>query len=215
MGPATARIGADSRSVHTDREIRGVAFSLCGALGVAAFLAWSAGAFALPHFAWSAAFLAAAAFTDLRSRKIPNWLTLGALGLALAASFASSVAVGLEALSGAGVALGLLFLPFAVGAFGAGDVKALMVLGALWGSEVFLPAFLWMLMVGGVFAVCHLAWNGELQHLLLRWWVSLQNSLRERRIAFAPAPAGSASRQGIPFAVCAGVGAAVFQYVRG
>ena len=45
-------------------------------------------------------------------------------------------AVGLGyALAGAGVALGVLFVPFVLRWLGAGDVKAMMVLGALWGRE--------------------------------------------------------------------------------
>ena len=74
--------------------------------------------------------------TDVRSRRIPNVLTFGAMGAGLglgicALDGARAVWLG-NAIAGvaAGFAL-LLLLPYAIGAVKAGDVKLLMAFGAL------------------------------------------------------------------------------------
>lgn len=79
---------------------------------------------------------AVAAFTDYRSGKIYNWLTLPAivLGLALAAVFQGWYGLG-QAVMGLGVA-GALFLPlFATGVLGGGDVKLMMAMGTVLGPN--------------------------------------------------------------------------------
>ena len=74
--------------------------------------------------------LLVACWTDLRSRRIPNWLTVGGMlaGLAVRASMGPGP-VGTGIL---GIALAaLLALPFfAMGALGGGDAKLLMAVGA-------------------------------------------------------------------------------------
>lgn len=79
---------------------------------------------------------AVAAFTDYRSGKIYNWLTLPAiiLGLVLAAVLQGWYGLGQAAL-GLGVA-GALFLPlFVTGVLGGGDVKLLMAMGTALGPN--------------------------------------------------------------------------------
>ena len=77
--------------------------------------------------------LLVASWTDVRSRRIPNWLTVGGLiaGLAVRAWMGpGSVVTGVL-----GVALAaVLALPFfAAGALGGGDAKLLMAVGAFMG----------------------------------------------------------------------------------
>jgi prepilin peptidase CpaA len=186
--------------------------SVATAAAVAAGFLWSAQQAPLPATAWAAAFLFLAVEHDVRSLRIPNWLTFGGLAAALAGAAALRGAEGLvEALAGAGVALAVLFVPFLLRWLGPGDVKALMVLGALWGREHLLPALFWMFVSGGALAIGLVAARGELADLGTRWARSLWITLSTRRFTyFAPAP-GSAASTGLPFAVAIGIGAAMHQ----
>ncbi|MEO7650127.1 MAG: A24 family peptidase [Bryobacteraceae bacterium] len=93
-----------------------------------------------------------AAWTDWRSRRIPNWLTLPALPVGLAAhtlygdGFWSS-------LMGAGAGFLALFLVFAVGAGGAGDVKLFTAVGAFVGIRNLIAVFVLVAVIGGIGAV--------------------------------------------------------------
>ncbi len=102
-------------------------------------------------------------------------------------------------------AFGLLFIPFALRVLGAGDVKAVMVLGALWGPHTLAPLLVWMFGIGGGLALAWIAIAGGLQDLLRRWAGSLVLSLSNRRLTFIPAAEGSVARRGIPFAVAIGL----------
>jgi prepilin peptidase CpaA len=94
--------------------------------------------------------------TDLRQRKIYNWLTfpgmcLGCLWNAL--QFADHGAGLLFGLKGAVLAIALFFLPFALGGLGAGDIKLLGVVGAFGGWQFAVRAGLWSALAGGVIAL--------------------------------------------------------------
>src|ERR1017187_945375 len=77
--------------------------------------------------------LLAAAVFDVRYRRIPNWLTVGGVVLALAMNAVRApplAGVGF-ALAGLGVAFGIYLLLYALRAMGAGDVKLMAAVGAL------------------------------------------------------------------------------------
>lgn len=96
----------------------------------------------------------AGAAIDMRTRRIPNALTvlLAAAGVGLAGSGLSGITIGASL---AGVALGLvLMLPGHVfGATGAGDVKLFAALGALIGPAHIVTAFLYTALAGGALAL--------------------------------------------------------------
>ena len=83
-----------------------------------------------------------ATWWDIRERRIPNWLSGGAFVASLVASLATD-GIGLSA-CGLGFLLGglALFLPFVLGAVGAGDVKFAAVAGAWLGPAVGIQALL-------------------------------------------------------------------------
>jgi len=95
--------------------------------------------------------LALAALVDLRTRRVPNWLTAAGSTFALA-SAAAAPGVLLGTLLGGGVAaaVGVAMLLGARGAYGGGDVKAMGVAGATVGVAHVLPLLFWMAMAGGV-----------------------------------------------------------------
>ena len=106
--------------------------------------------------------LLVAAFSDLRSRQIGNWLNGG---IALAAPlfwWASDLAWWPDIALQLGVAFGTfaaLAALFAMGAMGGGDVKLLAAL-ALWIAPLpFLNLLVMMALLGGVLTVLFCAWH--------------------------------------------------------
>jgi prepilin peptidase CpaA len=140
-----------------------------------------------------------AVVTDLRQRRIPNWLTLGTAGAALAARLATgggqSLLAGVEGwLLGAA----LMFVPFAFRWMGAGDVKLLAAFGALGGPLFVCQTALAGSLAGGLLALFYLArernllffiWHVFVQVRHLSGGVSMPGGLvkRHQRIPYAPA----------------------------
>ena len=96
----------------------------------------------------------ASAVVDLRTRRIPNWLTLGltGCGLMLAAFEVSGLSV-MTALAGFGIGLLLMLPGHVVGATGAGDVKLFAAIGTVLGPAGIAVAFFYTTIVGGVLAL--------------------------------------------------------------
>jgi prepilin peptidase CpaA len=122
---------------------------------------------------------AAACATDLHSRRIPNWLTFGAAGGALAYHYLTG---GPTAVQGAmsGWVTGLfLFMPlFLLGGMGAGDVKLLAALGAWLGAGDAVWLAIYTSMAGGVLALAMALRSGYLKTALRNigglarfWWM--------------------------------------------
>jgi prepilin peptidase CpaA len=95
-----------------------------------------------------------AGWTDLRRRRIPNWLTVSGLVIGIAANTALGGWGGLKtSLLGAAVGLALL-LPFVLlRSLGAGDWKLAGALGAFVGPGILVDLLLGSVFVAGVMAV--------------------------------------------------------------
>lgn len=193
------------------RTERSIAIAIPVASLLCAWLVWSGQEEPLPTLVAAAAFLFLATLTDVRFMRIPNWLTFSAFGIALAGSAAIGGLSGLlGSLAGAAAAFGLLLAPYAARCLGAGDVKAVMVLGALWGPGRVAEALLWMIAIGGVFAIAWLIYKGGVGDLLCRWRDSLVCTLASRRPVYLAPAANSAAASGLPFAVSMTLGAAAY-----
>jgi prepilin peptidase CpaA len=186
--------------------------SHAAALLVSASLLWTAQEAPLPACSAAAAFLLLAVEQDVRRMRIPNWLTGPALLAALVLGGLGGGPAGVgAAVLGAAAAFALLFPAYRMRWLGAGDVKAVMVLGALFGAGHLLPLLWWMLLAGGTLALAALAWRGGLLDLLARWRDSARVTIATRRWTyFGPRP-GSTAAGGVPFAVAMGLGAAAYQ----
>ena len=121
-------------------------------------------------FAWwpTVAVLAIATFTDLRSRRIPNWLVFPFMVAGLGASFFRSGWQGLEHSVG-GFALGLAaFGVFAaMGGMGMGDVKLCAAIGAWIWSKQLCIALVWTGIAGGALALLWALFGGFLGEIFL------------------------------------------------
>ena len=104
----------------------------------------------------------AGAWTDFRSRRIPNWLTVPGLLIGLAGNSALGGWGGAKtSLLGAGVGLALL-LPFVLlRSLGAGDWKLAGALGAFTGPGVLVDLLLASVFVAGVMAVILVIYKGR------------------------------------------------------
>ncbi len=90
-----------------------------------------------------AAFVTAAAISDLQTRKLPNWLTVPAFAAAVIAHTVVNGLSGLGfALLGFATGFGILLILWLVGGGGGGDVKLMGALGAWLGSSLTIAVFL-------------------------------------------------------------------------
>jgi prepilin peptidase CpaA len=125
-----------------------------------------------------------AVVTDLRRRRIPNWLTGGALAVGLAGGFVlGGPSGGLSALAGATLGLVMLLPFYAAGGMGAGDVKLLAAVGALLGPEPLLSVAFYGALVGGLMSLVvlmrhHIVVQGALDAIGRRRWLVLASGLK-------------------------------------
>jgi prepilin peptidase CpaA len=156
------------------------------------------------------------AWGDARTRRIPNYLTLGT---ALAGLAFNSIFLGWAGLvQGAmGMLLGFAFLilPYLWGGMGAGDVKALAALGAWLGPKLTLFLFCYMGIAGGVLALGYLAWKGRLWEKAKQGWTFLLNLILSRPAGPPQPPSPSQLTAGIPYGVAIAMGMAVLVGVGG
>ena len=141
--------------------------------------------------------LAIAVVTDVRTRRIPNWLTgslaAGGLGMAFAGGGVTPGQAALGLLAG----LALMMPAHLIGATGAGDVKLMAAVGAVVGPGMALRAFVFTAVAGGVLAVLVAARRGRLSEtvygstLLVTSPVSSRPAInatsRANRFAYGPA----------------------------
>lgn len=120
--------------------------------------------------------------TDTFKAKIPNLLN----ACLLAAGFVlSTMALGVHgfllSLSGLGLGIGLLLLPYIMGGMGAGDVKALGALGALVGPYDLLHVFVYMAFFGGGFALLHFLCQADMKQTVRKGWLAVCNTVLTRK----------------------------------
>jgi prepilin peptidase CpaA len=95
-----------------------------------------------------------AVIMDLRSSRIPNWLTFPAMGFALAGhAWLGGIHGGLFSLAGLATGLGVFFIIYLAGGIGAGDVKLMAAIGALVGVYGVVSCAWLAMVIGGVYAV--------------------------------------------------------------
>jgi len=125
------------------------------------------------------AVLSVSTFTDLRSRRIPNWLVLPFLlvGIAVACGPKSWNGIGLvSSLCGAGLGLVVFGVLALMGGMGMGDVKLCAAIGAWVGPHQLFLALVMTGIVGGIMAVGWAVIGGfagdlftETGNMLLSW----------------------------------------------
>lgn len=149
--------------------------------------------------------LAIACYGEIKSRRIPNVLTLGSVLLGLAAWTVEGGMQGLgDSLLGLVIAGGA-FLPFCLlGVVGGGDMKLMAAVGAITGYPMVLRVLTDTCIAGGLIAVAIMAWNGMLLETMLNVFKIIFGMPRRR--------AGLRNPPMVPYAlaITIGTGVAVF-----
>lgn len=147
-----------------------------------------------------------AAVWDWRTRRLPNALTLGGLGVAAALAFGLSVEYGLASLVTGLFASLFLLVPYLVRATGAGDVKMMAAAGVFAGPEMTLPLVFAVSAAGIVLAVVMLVFrkvNGaRLKHILR----TLFDPRYDRKAGKAALPPRESEACRVPFGVAIAAG---------
>lgn len=153
----------------------------------------------------AAAFGLAAGITDLRWRKIPNWLTYPAAPLAI---ILHALIAGRHAalMSLAGLALGLgILLPFVLLRFlGGGDWKLVGVLGAFFGPERLIIVILITFLINAFIALVLVIWRRRLGQTV-RNVGTMMLSLTTLRSPGTDLSIDSAESAKVPFGIAAAI----------
>jgi prepilin peptidase CpaA len=114
-----------------------------------------------------AALVLAAAATDFRSRRIPNWLTLSGVCAGFLLHGIAAGLAGIEtSLMGMFLAFGIYLALYCLRAMGAGDVKLMAAVGAIVGPANWMVVFVASALAGGVLAGLMMIWKGRVRQTL-------------------------------------------------
>lgn len=151
------------------------------------------------------AFCLAAAISDLRTRRIPNALTLSGFTLALVLRGVAGGPALVGGLVAAAIAFALAVPLVAAGGLGAGDAKLLAVVGAFLGPAA-LPTALWVTaLVGGAMALVFAFRRGVLTETLGHGWTLIRRALGRKDAS--PRTLTTPGALAIPYGVAIAVGA--------
>lgn len=147
---------------------------------------------------------------DVRTRCIPNALSLAGVfvGLVLNLQHAGAAGLATSAL-GLGLAVAVLIAPFAVGGIGGGDVKMMGALGAMVGPHRIVSGLLIGVLLGGVHAAVYAARRGLLRQTLSGVTRRLGTALGRRSVEPLRMSAGEGSGLVLPYSLPLGAGAIV------
>lgn len=150
------------------------------------------------------------AIFDLRSRRIPNFITLPGIlaGLVLHLILGGWAQLGWAAL--ACLICGSIFLVFwLAGGMGAGDVKLMAAVGCLGGMHFVAYLLIWTALAGGVMAIALAVWRGRLKDMILNVGAL---ALHHRSEGLKPHPSlnvGNAWTLRLPYGLAIAAGSAV------
>jgi len=118
---------------------------------------------------------------DIRSRRIPNWLTVTGLMLGVGLNVFLYFGAGLR-LAGLGFALAftVYLLLYLLRAMGPGDVKLMAALGSIVGPGNWLVIFIFSALLGGITALVLVLFRGRLQKTLWNMGYILSEMIRLR-----------------------------------
>jgi Flp pilus assembly protein protease CpaA len=180
-----------------------IASSAVIAAAVGGLLVWAhlRTAAPLPAFWLGAIFLVVVTQQDVWRRKIPNWAT--GTGMLVGLGFHTwqgGVEELLISLAGIVLPLILLFAVYAAKVVGAGDVKALMVLGGLWGVPAVLSITVWTVFAAGAMGLVLLIARSETGAWLGRWGRMIRSPFVGDGFHYIAPESGAAARFPLPVA---------------
>jgi len=161
----------------------------------------------LAVLALSAPWLVVLCRMDVRSRRLPNALTLGGLAVGLAVAAARCGTDGFtDALVASGICILVMLLPFLVRAAGGGDLKMLAACGALVGTRGVFFLLVSMSFAGLVVAIAMLLARRASAPRLKHLFRSLFDWRYDRAAGKAALPPRESEHGRIPFSLAIAVG---------
>lgn len=157
------------------------------------------------------ALLLVAAWSDYRSRRIPNALTMSGLAAALVLRALAGPEAAIDGVTGVLLALVLTLPLLMLGVMGGGDAKLLMAIGGFMGPRDFVWAGLVIAIVGGMMAVVDAGRRGMLLPVLyncgdiLRHWATFGRRGANRSFA-------SVGAMTIPYGIAIAAGALLWWF---
>ena len=137
----------------------------------------------------TALFLSLVCFWDGRWHRIPNLITYPTMAVGVAYHTLTAGWGGMvESFSGLLLGGGLLFLIYLFKGMGAGDVKAMAALGAVWGASPIFNIFLITALLGGVASAGMLAVHGQMIETIKRYWLMGKIILWTRKFYYVEPP---------------------------
>ena len=156
------------------------------------------------------------AWGDLRTRRIPNYLTLGTAVAGLAFNFMSHGLPGWRtAFWGCAWDSPASSCLTSGAAWGPETSRPWPPWGPGWGPKLTLLLFCYMGIAGGVIAVGYLVWQGSLWEKIKQGWTFLLNLMLCRPDGPPRPPSPADLTEGIPYGVAIAVGMLVLVGVRG
>ena len=153
------------------------------------------------------AFIGVCIAADVRTRRIPNLLTGPAL---VAGAAMNSMYGGYQGLTNSALGLlapvAILFVPFALGGIGGGDVKMMGALGAFVGPRLALSGLALGMILGGAIMIVHLCRIGRLGEKLGRTMAMFTMAARTGSIAPLRPPGNDPTAVTLPYSVPLGIG---------
>ena len=141
------------------------------------------------------------AVTDIKESRVPNSVTYPAIAVGLGLN---ALLGGLDGffngLAGFGLGFVMMFLLFLWGGFGGGDVKLMAAVGALKGFPFVVVAAFYAAIVGGIYSLIVIIWQGRFRRTLFNIGHQLFAFIRPSS-AFA-VPLDKKESTAIPFGFC-------------
>ncbi|MGH7230003.1 MAG: A24 family peptidase [Nitrospiraceae bacterium] len=158
-----------------------------------------------------AAVLFIAVVTDLKSCRIPNWLTVPAMACGLLVHTLFDGQSGLiMSLEGLGLGLGLFLVFYVMGGMGAGDVKLMAAIGSILGPAGVLSVAVMTGLLGGVYAAAAMIANWGLRETVQRVKTMLLTQTGDPESDFTVTPR---SQLQLRYALVIGLGTLLSQLV--
>lgn len=140
--------------------------------------------------------LVVAAYTEIRERRIPNWLTFSGIALGMGISALNGSSAFWSSVAGFSIGFGFLFVFYVFGGIGGGDVKLMGAAGALMGSSLIQPAVVYTAFIGAFLSLLMLVWRKD-------FWLRLRQGVL--RLKFWAKPPNGKDEPSAPIAVPYGI----------